>query len=252
MSNEELVSRIQKGESLEQELWEQVEKFVAMKAGRIARQNSDYAAADYDDYYQSGYLAMLEAVQTYQPEKESSFIGWFNFYLQRAFASVGGYRSEKDKASPLKYAASLDAPLPDNEDLTLLEAVPSPRDDYEAVEDKVFNEQLHNALEEALTKLDEKLAGVLRGKYFEGKSQGEIGEAIGCSYQYAASLEHIALRRMRAPHIKRNLEPFVSFYGHVSVKRFNTTHTSVVEEIVLLRERFASDISAFERELRAK
>lgn len=240
MSNEEIVARIQGGESLYCELWEQVEKFVAMQAGKISRQNQDYTAADYDDYYQSGFLAMVEAVESYSPDEGAVFLTWFGYYLQSAFAEVGGYRRAKDKASPLRYAKSLDAPINDTDGLTLADSIAAPGNDYEDVEDRVFNEQLHDALESSMSKLPEQQRDTLRQRFYEDKTLREVGEQIGISIEAVRLIENKALRRMRSPQIRRKLDPFIeqvsSYYRHVGINRFNTTHTSAVEETVLWRE----------------
>ena len=49
--------------------------------------------------------------------------------------------------------------------------------ELDAVEDKLFQEQLHSALEEALAKLTDREADVLRRRYYQQQPLREVGEA---------------------------------------------------------------------------
>ena len=75
MTNEELAVMIQGGQAdLVPTLWEQVERFVAKQAHRWFLNNR--RRVEFDDLYQSGFLAMMEAVRTFDPEGGSSFLSW--------------------------------------------------------------------------------------------------------------------------------------------------------------------------------
>ncbi|MDL2300607.1 sigma-70 family RNA polymerase sigma factor [Clostridiaceae bacterium OttesenSCG-928-D20] len=230
MSNEEIVHRIQQGEELYHELWERLEKFVAMKAGQVYRQNTDYSAADFEDYYQSGYLAMVKAAESYEPDKGATFIYWLDFYLRQAFASVGGFRSLKDKASPLRYAMSIDAAIEGTDGVELIDSIPAPGNDMEDVEERIFQAQLHDELETAIATLPEEEQVAIRGRFYEGRSLKEAGRQE----------VHKALIKLRKPKIRKRLVPYIDqitcFYRPSGVSRFKSTHTSSVEEIVFWRD----------------
>jgi len=76
MSNEELAEKIQNGEKdLLPLLWEQVEKFIYKQAGIRARQLNGLGGVSVDDLCQAGFLALVDAVESYATEKGMSFIG---------------------------------------------------------------------------------------------------------------------------------------------------------------------------------
>ena len=73
---------------------------------------------EFGDLYNSGYLALIAAADTYNPTAGCSFIGWLSMSLKTAFAEAGGYRSRKQALDPLHRASSLNAPLGNDEDGT--------------------------------------------------------------------------------------------------------------------------------------
>lgn len=100
MSNEELVALIQAGERDRlSELWEQVERFVALQARQRILFSGGLGGVEVDDLYQSGYIALVAAVDSYDPATGRSFIGWLSLALKTAFAEAGGYRSRRQAAT---------------------------------------------------------------------------------------------------------------------------------------------------------
>ena len=113
MTNEELALQIQSGDrTLIPQLWAQVERFIRKMANRYA---DKVPGAEADDLYQTGFLAMLRAVDRY--EEPHSFLSGLVFALKREYAELGGYLTSK--RDPLIAAVSLDAPLSDEDDSTL-------------------------------------------------------------------------------------------------------------------------------------
>ena len=106
MDSERLVEIIQSGEkSRLPELWAQVERFAAQQAARRIMAVPPGTVIDYEDLYQTGYIALAEAVETYNHEKGMSFLGWFKFYLHSAFNDTLGLRTERQRNDPIHYAA---------------------------------------------------------------------------------------------------------------------------------------------------
>lgn len=96
MSNEELVTVIQAGAvELMGQLWEQVEGLVKWKAKRIMTvlEGCPGRGVEFEDLYQSGYLAMVAAVNTFDPAAGSAFSTWLMYHLKNAFAEATGYRT---------------------------------------------------------------------------------------------------------------------------------------------------------------
>ncbi len=236
MTNEKLVEAIQSGnENLLPVLWEQVEKFISQQAGIRARQLNGYGGVSIDDLYQSGFLALVEAVQSYSPEKGMSFIGWLSFHLKNAFRAVAGYQVDA-----IHRAMSLDSPLQDDEDGTLAAIIPDPTDQYEDAEKRIWLDQLRAELNKALAKLPSDQTNTIERRYFQNQTLKQIAEQDGIATNVVRQKEEQGLRKLRNPKISKELWQFVEertpYYLRVGVDRFNTTGTSSVEEIVFRRE----------------
>lgn len=241
MSNEELVARIQTGEKdLIEDLWNQVERLVAWKARRIMVHLENRADVDFDDLYQSGYLALMAAIQTYSPET-GAFSVWLMYYLQNAFAEASGYRTKLQRNDPMRSHVSLDAPLDHEDGDTLgdLQADPDSICPFESVEDQICNEQLHSVLDELLDQLKAQQAEVIRQRYFSGLTYAEIGESLNISGQYARCLEDKGIRVLRKPAVAKYLRPFIDFdyYGGTGLQSFRYTGFSVQERYMIKLEK---------------
>ena len=99
-TNEELAVMIQGGRAdLVPTLWEQVERFVAKQAHRWFLNNR--RRVEFDDLYQSGFLAMMEAVRTFDPDGGSSFLSWMgNNHLKTALYRRPGCQDRKTASRP--------------------------------------------------------------------------------------------------------------------------------------------------------
>lgn len=205
MTNEELVERVQAGErDTLPVLWTQVERFVAMQARRRLILSGGLGGVEFGDLYDSGYIALVAAADTYDPAAGCSFIGWLSLALKTAFAEAGGYRSYKQAHDPLHRAESLDVPMGEDEDgVTLGDAQADPKATHalEAVEHRLYLKQLHAALETALKMLPEAEQIVLRARYYQGRTRREMGP---CSRQ----IEERALTNLRRPAVGRELRQF--------------------------------------------
>lgn len=189
MSNEELAIAIRQGDQGRTlELWEQVNGLVKRKAMQIMtalQLSGNPRGVEFDDLYQTGYLAMVAAVETYSPER-GAFSTWFMFHLKTAFSEATGYRTKNGRCEPLDTAASLDRPVqPDEPDGgTLGELVPDSRaaDAIENVEESVYHEQLHKAIEGAISELspDNAQLAVL-GRYDAICCRGGHGQKPGAN-----------------------------------------------------------------------
>lgn len=241
MSNEELALRIQQGERDKLgELWGQVEKFVSMRAGKMARHLDGFGGVTEDDLYQAGFLALVEAVETYDPG-QAGFLTWLGYHLKTAFAQAAGYRSVKRDA--LDFAADLDAPLPEVDNITLADTIEAPEaaQSFEDVERELWLADLRRILGGALEALPPRQREALKAHYYQGRTLQEIAAAQGISAERVRQNENKAFRTLRRNRHKNHLADFVEertpYYLRVGASRFNTTGSSAVEEIVLIRER---------------
>lgn len=183
MTNEELVALIQAGERDRlPELWDQVERFVASRANRLLVAMGDRAAVhglEYGDLYNSGYFALVDAVERYDPVQGMQFIGLFALRLKSAFAEAGGWRTSK--RDPLNSAKSMDARLKEDDEGSgaFGDFIPDPRaaQALQDVEDGIQRDYTRQAVRQALEQLptEERLA--IKARYYEGQTVKASGGA---------------------------------------------------------------------------
>lgn len=249
MTNEEIVERIQAGEiELVEQLWRQIERFVRKEAGRVAeaiKRTKGTAVCDFDDLYQSGYFAMLKAIDHWRPDMEGKFTSYFANCLKTSMAEVSGYRTAKQMKDPTVFARSLDAPLTEDGDMTLGDTLVDPRDPLEAIENELYNESAKRAIESLFTLLTENERKVIEGHYLKGKHYVQIAEDMGLSQQRVNHLKDVAFRKMRtkiftipeAQFFREYVEDRTNYSLHYGVSTFNRTHTSEVEALVFERDK---------------
>lgn len=237
MSNEELVTEIQAGRrELLGTLWEQVERFIR----RQANQRPDTGAVDREDLYQSGYLALVEAVDSYTPERDMKFISWLAYHLKTAFNEASNYRSERQRRDPMHRADSLSRPLDDEGGGGLLDIVsdPSSLHRLQEVEERIWHEELSKALKRAIEALADDESDTIRRRYYQGQTMAQVARETGKTAYEVQKEERRGLAALRKPSagLLAYIEERTPYYLHVGATRYNTTRTSAVEEIVFMRE----------------
>ena len=241
MSSEELAVKIRAGESdLLPVLWEQVERFVRMQAFRAAGAMGDYGKQMEEDLYQSGYIALAAAVNTFN-EENGAFLTWYGLYLKTAFAEASDYRTKLQRYDPIRNAYSLDAPTPGTEDQTLSDTVADPIDQMAEAEEAIYCQELHAAMLEALAALPDDLREVIRQRFYLGRTREKAAEDMGSTSADVYNLEGKAIRQMRQEKIVKKLRPFVYADADIyaaglrgsSVRSFEASHSSSTEYAAL-------------------
>lgn len=184
MTNEELVALIQAGErDRMKELWQNVERFVWQQAGRRILRGA--GGVTVEDLYQSGYLALVEAANSYDAGRGMSFIGWLAMALKTAFNGAAGWRSERQRRDPLHQAVSADAPAyQDGAGLTVAEVMPDESAGlaFWAVE----WEGCRDIIEAALDSLPGGQGELLRHYYLQQDGIDAAAAAAGYASRYVA------------------------------------------------------------------
>lgn len=185
MTNEELVALIQAGERDRlPELWDRVERFVASRANRLLIAMGDRAAVhglEYGDLYNSGYFALVDAVERYDPEAGAKFITFFAMRLKSYFSDTTGFRLARQRKDPLNSSKSLDARLKEgDEDRGAFgDFIPDPKaaQALQDVEDGIQRDYTRQAVRQALEQLptEERLA--IKAYYYEGQTVKASGGA---------------------------------------------------------------------------
>ena len=237
MSNEELVAAIQAGEDRMGELWLQIEKLVRWKAQRIANALKDWGRVELEDLIQSGYLAMVAAVNTYQPGS-GTFANWLMYYLRTEFAKAAGYRTDKKRNDPLQYSVSLDAPLGGEDESRLMDLLDDPSSVMEDQENALWLQQLHDALDAALDAIPPQYGEVVRARYFGERSLEEVAQEKGISGERVRQLEKKGVRLLREPEHACYLYPFYEFdfYCGTGLQAFKRKGMSVQDQYLVIME----------------
>lgn len=245
-SNEQLVALIQGGaKEYIPDLWEQIAGLVKWKANRMMavlnpRGNFSGCGVEFDDLFNTGFPAMVEAVETYNPEN-GAFSTWFMFYLKTAYAELTGYRTERQKHEPLNNAVSLNMPLSDEVDpgeLADLVADPQATALMESTDDAMWRNQLRAALEAALSDLPTDQGEIMRAKFWDGADRSEIAAGMGITSEKVRSLEGQAIRTLRKPEHACKLIDFYdfSYYSGTGLTTFQHTGASIQDRFLLIQE----------------
>ena len=198
-----------------------------------------------DDFEQEGFFAVQYAAQTYDPV-QGAFTTWLTAAMQRQIQrtltngharTVTGEdgKQHTTSADPLNHCTSLDVPLDDEDggSATLgdLQEDPAALAELDAVEDEVFREQLHSALEEALAKLTDREADVLRRRYYQQQPLREVGAAYGVAGSRVQQVERTALHKLgRNPKLCRFHDDVIQHHAYRGTGFGSWQHCGSVEE----------------------
>lgn len=197
------------------QLWEVNKSFVRRQLWQWYEKNkpvADNAGLSFEDLVQEGYFSVNYAAKHYSAE-QGSFTTYLSYALlkqirtatcgehARVIATKDGRRVAVS-ANPLNECSSLDVRLDETDEgsSTKGETIedPAATQAFQTAEDDLYTEELHNALEEALSHLAAKQADVVRRHYFEGQTLKEISQEDGTTLNAARNREQatfIALRR---------------------------------------------------------
>ena len=164
-----------------------------------------------EDFEQEGFFAVQAAAKAYDPEK-GSFATLLGYYVQNRIRKVvcgehGRLMTTEDgrevriSANPLNGSTSIDTPLDDTDggSATLgdLQEDPAAAQAFQAAEEEIYTQELHAALEDALGKLADREADVIRRHYYKGQTLREIGDAIGISGNRVNQIERHGFQCLR-------------------------------------------------------
>lgn len=251
MTNEEIAAAIQHGQSgLIPTLWERVERFAYLKARDYFQAHMSLcvsAGVALEDLQQESYFAFLAALRYFDPQCGYTFTTFLRFPLRNAFNTLCGMRTEQARREPLNHAASLDTPTGGRaEGLDLLDTIADEATDIETAEEAIYRQQLHDALENALSTLPEQREKLLRYRFYDGLSYEKAAEKEGLTRDKGRNQIAKGLRELRTGERRRLLEPYrqdiISRHAyHGSFALWRDTGTSSTEYTVLKLEQLERD-----------
>lgn len=199
-----------------------------------------------DDFEQEGFFAVQYAAEHYDPGKGFAFSTWLSYAMQRQIdrAITGGHhrkitdpdgKTRTTSADPLNRCASLDVSLDDEDGgaapLGDLQPDPAAAAEMQDAEERLYQEQLHDALEEALNKLTEREESVIRGRFYEQKTLKEIAADDGSSIERVRQISASAFRRLRGnPRLRRWHDEIITSHAWHGTGFAAWAHGGSVEE----------------------
>jgi RNA polymerase sigma factor (sigma-70 family) len=236
-TNESIVELIQAGNS------EAVGILWTANMGLVAHIAKKYTVVlersndcDFDDLMQAGFIGMHRAAGEYSPDKGAKFSTYVIFHLKREMRRALGILNRK--RDPSLEALSLDTPLYDDErdENTLRDTLTAPESD----DDPIERDELKNAVRAAVGRIKNDTARrTIEAYHFEGINEAQQAETEGVSKArigqrlftgYRELYNDLELYRWAVDY------DYADFYRHKGITAFNSSFSSVVEDIVLQAE----------------
>lgn len=215
-------------------LWEGVRRFVAKAAHRWARNSN--GRTSHEDLMQAGFLAMLDAVEKFDSEREGGgFLAVLRLTLKTRFAEESGIRTTRRDA--LHYADSADAPAYEDGP-TVADTVPdeSAALAFMGVEYGDFLDYCRRIIGAALDGLTPAQAAVVRLHYLDGLTLDEVAARRRLSSKQAVkeaeerALDHLARGKYRRE-LRECLDGFEDFHAVRDAAGASRTETAALRNI---------------------
>ncbi len=245
MSNEELARQINAGdESLLPVLWEGVERFVYSQAYKFYRNQAGRcraAGVEVDDLYQTGYFALLKALEVFKRKGKNKITSYMGFHLKNEFHTLVGLRTSKGRNNMLTNSMSLNEPLPDGNS-TLMDIIKdeSAEDEYTNALERVYQDEIKNIVHVGLKNLPQNQREIIEEIYLKNNSYRVTALNLGIELKTVKSLAQKAFVLLRRNHeIAALKDEYISYIGlrHTSLSYFKDTWTSAVEYAAMRLER---------------
>lgn len=242
MSNEKLVALIQQGKTKYcGELWQQVYKFICYKVKRVTTLYSDRmleVGVTDEDIIQDCYFAMLDAVKLYNSNYKVKFTVYLSYHLKNVINSALAFRTAAGRNDLQAQGISLDETVGTDDNLLLSNTIPDEKAEQAIsnVDEKLFNEQLHKDLQQAMScNLDYWQRFCIKKYYYAGQTYEQISKQANISIWQVREYIKTGLRKLRyckqLAEYRNEIISNGSFKG-TGYTAFKSRHASSVEYAV--------------------
>ncbi|MDL2232251.1 sigma-70 family RNA polymerase sigma factor [Ruminococcaceae bacterium OttesenSCG-928-L11] len=170
------------------------------------------------DLKQEEYLAMMKAVEAFDPDRGLKFNSYLHFSVQAAVHGAFGHRS--GKASTVRLV-SINELVAGSDDFTIGDTLEdeTASAEMENVVEGAYHKQFVSCLEECMKGMLPRYADVIRARYLEGKTIKQLADEMGVTAERVRQIEGKALRKLRHPLCSRQLQSFL-YYDDVKGSGF--------------------------------
>ncbi len=164
-----------------EKLYEENKGLLRMMARRYARVCALDRAVSVEDLMQAGFVGLMRAAATFDPEAGKSWAGWARWHIRMEFESALGLRHGRFTRAHTG-AAALDKPLSgeDVEGLTMGELLADAN--LPAADEGLIREELQRDVRAAVGRLrSEGQRAVVQRCKLEGQSYRQAAAELGCS-----------------------------------------------------------------------
>lgn len=203
-------------------------------------------AVDVDDLIQQGFFGLVRAAKTYNENLDVTFAHWASFHIRREMRLIVGLHGSKIR--PEIGAVSLDAPLTDGDDFSLMDTLEdeSAPEAFLSVEEKQLCAKVRERVE-ALG--NEKQRFAVWETSIKGRDQASVGDDLGVSGARVGQLVQEGYKALRLdPELRElaRIELETRFHAHKGVRAFNVDWMSVTEAAAIWRIEQKEKLNRFE------
>ncbi len=237
MTNEEIVGRIQQGETgLMDRLLEQNRGFIYKVAKRYLPAAIRNRGMDLEDLAQAACVGMIEAVPAWDSER-GSFLTVAVYYMTCSIRQELGFLTTKQRFENQEPPLLLSTPAGEDGDSdSLLDLV----QDATAVDPQLAAEQadMQRIVRDAVADLPDQQRDIVRAYYIDGRSMAGLSALMGYSPEKSEQIKRIGIKILRRNKRLRLLwmEYEAAAFTTRTFSAWKNTHTSAVEAGAMRRE----------------
>lgn len=202
MENEKLALQVQQGNRVAlSQLWEAVRPLLASMTWKFYERHGRERCAVHgitlEDLKQESFIALVDAVRAYKPEKGYQFTTYLNYATENRFRGCMGTKGKKDA---LNYSDSLERPVGNEEESQSLgDTIPDEKAAValSSVDDKQEQEAFSAVLGVALDDLSGIQGPILKHRFFYRHTVKDTAQALQVTPQDVRREESKGLRALR-------------------------------------------------------